>query len=92
MAQRINRLNARKVASLREPGLYTDGAGLYLRISEGRHAGKRWVFVYRRPGDGKRCELGLGSALTVSLAAARNAAAVGRSPCRRLGSARGKIC
>ncbi len=70
MAQRINRLNARKVASLREPGLYADGAGLYLRISQWRHAGKRWVFVYRRPRDSKRCEIELGNALTVSLAAA----------------------
>ena len=79
MAQRINRLSARKVAPLRGPGLYADGAGLYLRISQGRHAGRRWVFIYRRPRDSKRCEIGLGSALTVSLAAAHTAAAEARA-------------
>ena len=79
MAQRINRLNARKVASLRRPGLHADGAGLYLRISQGRHTGKRWVLVSRRPRDSKRCEIGLGSALTVSFAAMHTAAANARA-------------
>jgi hypothetical protein len=44
--------------------MHADGGGLYLRIG----AGKRWVFLYRRPKDGKRCEMGLGGVLAVSLA------------------------
>ena len=69
MARQINRLNARKIAALTAPGMHADGAGLYLRISNGRVVGKRWVFIYRY--RGRRREMGLGSAATVSLARAR---------------------
>lgn len=79
MAKQINRLSARKVATESAPGMHADGAGLYLRVSRGQHSGKRWVFVYRRPRDSKRCELGLGSAVTVTLAEARKRAADARA-------------
>ena len=71
MARHVHRLSAVKVAKETNPGLYADGGGLYLRISDGKSAGKRWVFIYRRPSDGKRCEMGLGGALAVTLAKAR---------------------
>lgn len=70
----INRLSARSVAVLKEPGYYHDGAGLYLRI--GRSGGRSWVFRYRRR---KRLhEMGLGSALALSLASARESASAAR--------------
>lgn len=75
MGRQINLLSARKVQTLTAPGMYADGGGLYLRISAGKNSGKRWVFIYRRPGDRKRCEMGLGGVSTVSLQKARQKAA-----------------
>jgi hypothetical protein len=75
MVRQTHRLSARKVATLSKPGLHADGGGLYLRISTGKNSGKRWVFLYRRPSDGKRCEVGFGGAAAVSLARAREKAA-----------------
>ena len=70
MAQHINRLSARKVATLGKPGRHADGGGLYLSISN--NGGRRWVFLYRR--NKQLREMGLGSARVVSLAAARKSA------------------
>ena len=56
MAQHINRLNARKVATLGKPGRHADGGGLYLSISN--NGGRRWVFLYRR--NKQLREMGLG--------------------------------
>jgi integrase len=78
MAQLTNRLSAAKVAKETKPGMYADGGGLYLRISKGRNSGKRWVLIYRRPKDGKRCEMGLGGVAAVTLARARAKAAEAR--------------
>ncbi len=78
MPRQIHRLSARKVETLIAPGMHADGGGLYLRISAGKRSGKRWVFLYRRPGSGKRCEIGLGGVSTVSLARAREKAAAAR--------------
>ncbi len=67
MASRArNKLSARQVETITTPGIYSDGGGLYLRI---RGSGKAWVFIGSQ--DGKRFELGLGSAIDVSLAKAR---------------------
>ena len=74
MARQINRLTAKTVASLREPGMHADGAGLYLKIDQTLN--RRWVLVYFW--RGRRREMGLGSAETVSLAAARQAAGAAR--------------
>jgi integrase len=74
MARNVHRLNARKVDTLATPGMHADGGGLYLRITAGKNSGKRWVFLYRRPADGKRCEIGFGGASAVSLAKARKKA------------------
>ena len=79
MARNVHRLSARKVATLTSNGMHADGGGLYLRITTGKKAGKRWVFLYNRPRDGKRCEMGLGGSLAVPLAKARQRAAEARA-------------
>jgi integrase len=75
VARKINRLNARSVASLTECGRHADGGGLYLSISP--NGGRRWVFLYRW--HGKPTEIGLGSARDVSLARARELAGQARA-------------
>src|SRR6185437_9842069 len=70
----INRLSARSVAVLKEPGYYADGAGLYLRI--GAAGTQSWVYRFRR--HGKLREMGLGSTIAVGLASAREIAAHAR--------------
>jgi integrase len=72
----INRLTARGVAGLTEPGRWADGNNLYLNIT--KTGAKSWVFLYRFAGKTK--EMGLGSAAPgqVSLAAARDLADAAR--------------
>jgi integrase len=67
MPRVANRLTARKVESTKTPARLADGLGLYL-IVEGEFS-KNWVFEYQF--NGKRRYMGLGSALDVSLADAR---------------------
>lgn len=55
----MGKLTTRQVETLREPGRHSDGDNLYLVISES--GARRWVFLYRAP-DGRRREMGLGSA------------------------------
>ena len=62
MARKINRLNARAVATITEHGRHADGGGLYLSISP--NGGRRWVFLYRW--HGKPTEIGFGSARDVT--------------------------
>lgn len=64
-----NKLNIKQVASIFTPGIYSDGGGLYLRV---RESGRSWFFIGSH--QGKRFEMGLGSALDVSLAKARERA------------------
>lgn len=75
MARPTNKLSAKGVAALSDPGIYGDGAGLYLRISPSKS--RSWVLIYRF--DGRRREVGLGSAEKVTLAQARVRAAEGRA-------------
>ena len=75
MARKINRLNARRLATIKERGRHSDGGGLYLSISP--NGGRRWVFLYRW--HGKPTEIGLGSARDVTLARARELASQARS-------------
>ncbi len=73
----INRLSARGVATISQPGRHADGGNLYLNVQKNTGA-KSWIFLYRR--DGRQREMGLGSAGPhgVSLAEAREAAAEAR--------------
>jgi hypothetical protein len=70
MVKKINRLSARAVATLTRPGRHADGGGLYLKVD--KSGARRWVFMYER--GGKQREAGLGSAVTVTLARARQIA------------------
>jgi integrase len=71
MAQTVNQLTATKVHKLKVPGMYPDGAGLYLQVT-GENA-KSWLLRYSL--RGKAREMGLGSLRKVSLAEARRRAA-----------------
>ncbi len=73
MARTLNRLNARFVQTVTQPGRHADGGGLYLATTSG---GRRWVFLFRW--QGKPTEMGLGSASAVSLVKARSLAAKAR--------------
>jgi integrase len=66
----LNRLTAKGVAAINEPGRYADGGGLYLFVDATR---RRWLFRYTW--RGAKMEIGLGSARTLSLAKAREKAA-----------------
>lgn len=74
----VKALTAALVRSVKKPGRYFDGHGLFLRVIPG--GSRQWVqrIVIR----GKRCEIGLGGADLVSLADARGAALANRSVAR----------
>lgn len=86
MARQVNRLTARSVQTIDKMGRNADGNGLYLSVSA--NGGRRWVFLYRLPGrvyengKSKLFEMGLGSASSVSLKEAREAAEVARKQLR----------
>ena len=69
-ALKHNALNAARVRTLQEPGAYTDGNGLTLRVDA--RGGKRWF--QRVSIDGKQRNIGLGGWPRVGLAEAREAA------------------
>lgn len=70
MTRQSNKLTARKVATLKEPGRYGDGAGLWLQI--GAEGGKSWLFRYAL--NGRSRMMGLGPISLVSLSEAREIA------------------
>lgn len=76
MPRQIGKLSALTVSRLKEPGLYADGAGLYLRIAP--RGGKFWVFRFMLHRRAR--EMGLGALHTFSLAEARQRA----TECRKL--------
>lgn len=67
MARAINKLTSARVRALTKPGLHSDGAGLYLAVSE--TGARSWRYIYRK--GGRRREMGLGSYPGVSLRDAR---------------------
>jgi Arm DNA-binding domain len=67
-------LSARAVQTLRKPGMYLDGRGLYLRI--GPSGNKSWI--YRFALGGKTRDMGLGPYSDIPLAEARERAATWR--------------
>lgn len=71
-------LTAKGVEAKRDPGMYGDGGGLYLRV--GPTGAKSWIL--RTVIHGKRRELGLGSCDLVTLAEAREKAAELRKAAR----------
>lgn len=67
---REKRLSAAAVRTIKEPGFYGDGHGLYLKVDAS--GARRWV--QRLVIAGKRRDIGLGAASLISLAEARETA------------------
>jgi integrase len=86
---RLNRLTAVKVQQARKSGLYADGGGLHLQVTQGVDGSlnKSWLFRFsvrdasKRSGRRERW-MGLGSIGTVNLVDARAAALDARKLCR----------
>jgi integrase len=70
MAMVIGKLTALAVRRARQPGLYGDGGGLFLQVSQG--GAKSWIFRFKVAG--RLRVMGLGPLHTVGLAEAREAA------------------
>ncbi|MGB0906783.1 MAG: tyrosine-type recombinase/integrase [Maricaulaceae bacterium] len=71
MTRTRNKLNVTAVKNAKKAGRYSDGGGLYLHV--GKSGNQSWVFVWKR--NKVKREMGLGSALDVSLKQAREKAA-----------------
>lgn len=79
MPRTLHRLSLFKIRTIKKPGLFADGGGLYLQVKEGiDRINKSWIFRFANS-DGER-QMGLGSCDTISLAEAREAAL----QCRKL--------
>ena len=74
MGRQVNKLSARKVETVKEPGRHSDGGGLYLNVTE--TGARSWLFMYKV--GGRRREMGLGSSNAVPLGQARKLAADAR--------------
>jgi integrase len=67
MPRKASGLTARQVVTIKKPGYFADGNGLYLQVTP--TGGKTWIFRYAM--GGRRRDMGLGSASLFSLAEAR---------------------
>jgi integrase len=65
----VEKLTALGVAKVTKPGLYNDGAGLYLQV--GRTGTKSWIFRFKPAGYSFSREMGLGALHTYTLSEAR---------------------
>jgi integrase len=74
MARVIGKLTALKVDKASRPGMYGDGGGLYLRVTD--DGAKNWVFRFML--NGRARWMGMGPLHTIELAEARNRAAAFR--------------
>ena len=66
MPKRAAGLSARAVQTMKAPGMFADGDGLYLQVTAS--GAKSWVFRYQLAG--RRRDMGLGPLSAVSLAEA----------------------
>jgi integrase len=71
MGRTIGRLTALKVDKAKRAGMYADGGGLYLRVTQS--GTKNWVFRFML--NGRPRWMGVGPVHTIGLAEARNRAA-----------------
>jgi integrase len=78
MARSGNKLSAVAISKLKKRGVYGDGHGLYLQVSEG--GTKAWLFRFMQ--NGRARKMGLGPLHTVSLAEARDDALACRKQLR----------
>lgn len=67
MPKKAAGLSARKVETIKRPGMFADGNGLYLQVTN--TGAKTWIFRFKLAG--RRRDMGLGSAAIVTLADAR---------------------
>ena len=73
MAKLLKRLNAKSVETIKEPGWYPDGGGLYLQVSP--TCSKSWVYRYKLNGRERRKGLGsysMGKSLSEAREDAKN--------------------
>jgi len=70
MPKKVVGFSARKVETIKTPGLFADGNGLYLQVTA--TGAKTWIFRYAI--GGRRRDMGLGSTALVGLAEARQKA------------------
>ena len=75
VAHGISRLSARTVETAKNSGLIADGGGLYLQVS--KSGAKSWLYKFML--NGRSREMGLGSLKAISLADAREKAALCRA-------------
>jgi integrase len=78
VARTINRLSHRKVETLKRPGMYGDGGGLYLQLTEGADGTPRKSWLFRYAAAGRERQMGLGRLEDVSLVEARDRASAAR--------------
>ena len=76
VVRKVGRLSALAVSRLREPGMYADGGGLYLQVTNADS--RSWI--YRFMLNGRARSMGLGPLHTITLAEARSRA----MECRKL--------
>jgi integrase len=78
MAPKATGLTSRKVETMKTPGHYGDGGGLYLQITgDGdKSVSKSWIYRYQI--NGRRRDMGLGPVALFSLAEAREKALAAR--------------
>ena len=74
MPKKAAGLTARQVQTVKTPGMFADGNGLYLQVTP--TGGKTWIFRYQIAG--RRREMGIGPLSAYSLADARERAAAAR--------------
>jgi integrase len=70
MARHLNRLTATFVRTIKTPGWYPDGGGLYLQVGKG--CARSWIFRYALHGCKRK--MGLGSVETIGLSEAQELA------------------
>lgn len=80
MAAVVKELTAVAVRNKKQPGMYCDGRGLYLKVAKG--GTKSWIFRWRDRVSGRLRDKGLGSVLDVTLEQARVVAGICRQQVR----------
>jgi integrase len=70
MVRTLNRLSAVKVQKAKQPGMYADGGGLYLRVADG--GSKQWIYRYVTAGRPR--DMGIGPVHVLTLTEARERA------------------
>ena len=76
MVRSLHRLTTRQATTLNKPGRHADGGNLYLQISPA--GARQWVFFYMLKGRQREMRLGSAGPGQMTLAEAREAAAVPR--------------